>query len=527
MVGTRLPALLLAALLLAPRAAPAQSRDWTPDDRAVLGDFTRIIAVGTGLDRVVAVTPTSLALYDPVSKRWQGPYTPRDPGALRSVFAAVVDQLDGGVWLIRPDGWLHFDPGIGFWEQGSVAGRVQEVALDEAAPAGGLFLKTSTGWVTAMRGGVAVPSAAPKRPARVPTPNDAFRDNPAIQASVASLTFLGRLGVVGYTAAARAQGFLGRGWYLGTNGAGLVYFAEGAGMPESVPFGMPGDAVDAVFASPGGVWAATERTALADPSLTYVGSGFDNFRWFQGPRASGLPFQQARRIVGAGSALWVATDVGVVRVDQRNEDVQRFDASAGIPDPRVLDLSTYRGRIAAATAHGVAIWSDSTGFVRAAPDFADASLAVLLTADTLWVGTALGLFVSVPGEGNLGRPPALLDSPSFDERVLDLAWRGDTLVALLPNRLLWRDPATGRYTLGPMLGNGLGRLHTMVNARPGLYIAGERGVGLAKLATPLLRSYVTPGDLPGQVTDIAVDDDFVWIATLKGLVRLRRDLLGG
>jgi len=522
----RLPALLLLFLLL-PLSAAAQTRDWSPDDRAILGDFTRIVAVGAGLDRVVAVTPTAVALYDPQSRRWEGPYAPRDPNQLRTVFAVLVDQLDGGIWLIRPDGWLRFDPGIRYWEQGYVTGRVQEVAWDEAAPGSGPYLRTGTGWVVALRGGAAQPSAAPRRPVHPPTPNDAIRDNPAIQASVSSLTFLGRLNGVGYTAAARAQGFLGRGWYLGTNGAGLVYFPEGAGIPEAVPFGMPGDAVDAVFSAPDGVWVVTERTATADPSLTFVGSRFDNFRWFQGPRASGLPFQQARRIVGQGTALWIATDFGVVRVDPRSEDVQRFDAREGVPDPRVLDLSPYRGRIAAATAHGVAIWSDSTGFVRAAPEFADASLAVLLATDTLWVGTKFGLYFSVAGENNLRQAAALLDTPSFESGVLDLVWRGDTLVALLSNRLLWRDPASGRFTLGPLLGTSLGRLHTMVNGRPGLYLAGDRGVGLAKLNTPLLHSFLAPGDLPGQVTDLAVDDDFVWVSTLKGLVRLRRDLLGG
>ncbi|MBY0263181.1 MAG: DUF1223 domain-containing protein, partial [Phycisphaerales bacterium] len=47
--------------------------------------------------------------------------------------------------------------------------------------------------------------------------------------------------------------------------------------------------------------------------------------------------------------------------------------------------------------------------------------------------------------------------------VLDMAWRADTLVLLTDGRLLWRNPANGRFTAGPLLGNALGRLHTIVN----------------------------------------------------------------
>jgi ligand-binding sensor domain-containing protein len=66
----------------------------------------------------------------------------------------------------------------------------------------------------------------------------------------------------------------------------------------------------------------------------------------------------------------------------------------------------------------------------------------------------------------------------------------------------------------------------VVNGRSGLYVAGDRGVGAAGLATSLRRVFTTPGDLPGQVTDLAVDDDYLWVATLRGLVRFRLDLFG-
>jgi hypothetical protein len=110
--------------------------------------------------------------------------------------------------------------------------------------------------------------------------------------------------------------------------------------------------------------------------------------------------------------------------------------------------------------------------------------------------------------------------------VVDLTWRADTLIALLKDRLLWRDPATGRFTLGPLLGSSLGRLHTVVSGPTALYVAGDRGIGIAALNLPLRRTLTAPGDLPGQVTDLAVDDTYLWVATLRGLVRLRLDAIG-
>ena len=504
----------------------AAQRDWSPDERVVLGDFTRVNAVAASTDRVFAVTPDAVLAYDPLGRRWEGPYSPRDPGLLRDVIGALADRLDNSLWLIRRSGWIRFDPGIRLWEQGFIPGTVLDAALDQNAPASGLFLRTSAGWFTALRGGAAVPSNAPGRPLRPGSVDQAVRDNPAIQANSAGLLFSSRFRNIRYTSAARAGGFAGQGWFLGTNGAGLVFFPDGGGLPQPQTFGLPGEAVDAVFVGTGGVWAVTERTAVADPALSFVRQDLTGFTWFQGPRASGLPFTLARRVVGMGDALWLATDVGVIRITPKDEEVSRFDAGRGLPDSRVVDLAQRRGRLVAATVHGLAEFSDSTGFRRIAPDFSDVAQAVELSGDTVWVGTRIGLFAAVPGQADLLQPEALGAGLSLQASVVDLVWRADTLVGLTPDRLLWRSPGSGKFTLGPLLGSGLGRLHTLVNGRDGLFVAGDRGTGFAQLNTPVSRILSVPGDLPGQVTDVAADDRYLWVATLKGLVRFRLDLVG-
>src|SRR5512143_1921277 len=376
------PVLALLVVLMG-GAAPgsAQSRDWSPEERAVLGDFTRVNAVAATMQKVYSVTPDAILAWDPLARRWEGPYSPPDPGAFRDVFAAMADPIDNSLWLVRRNGWVRFDPGIRLWEQGFVPGSVTDAALDQNSPGGGLFLRTSAGWYTALRGGAAVPSAPPTRPVRIGTVDQAIHDNPAIQANTAGLLFTSRFRNIRYTSAVRASGFAGQGWYLGTTGAGLVYFSDGSGRPQPMTFGLPGEAADAIYAGTGGVWVVNERTTSADPGLSFVAQDLSDFRWYQGPRAQGLPFTQARRVVGLNAALWIATDVGVIRITPKDEEVERYDMGRGLPDSRVYDLAQRKGRLVAATAHGLAEFSDSGGFRRVAPDFSDLAQAVELSGD--------------------------------------------------------------------------------------------------------------------------------------------------
>src|SRR5262245_54549133 len=113
---------LLLALMLIVQNAFAQSRDWTPEDRAIIGDFTRVNAVAIITDRIYSVTPDAVLSHDPMGRRWEGPFSPTDPGLLRDVIGALADPLDHSLWLVRRNGWVRFDPGIRLWEQGFIAG---------------------------------------------------------------------------------------------------------------------------------------------------------------------------------------------------------------------------------------------------------------------------------------------------------------------------------------------------------------------------------------------------------------------
>src|SRR5919106_796927 len=262
-----------AVLILATAsAAVAQSpsRDWRPEDRTVIGDFSRITSVATSLERVYVTSPTALVIRNPQFQTWSGPFQPPRREALAGVFAALVDPLDQSLWLARADGWLHFQPELQIWDEGRVPDAVVTIAFDEADPVGGLYIRTRTGWSVLPRGGMMpTPGRPPTRPVRPSSMQELLRQTPTLQTNAAQLMDA-RMRPVRFTAAARA--FDNQGWYLGTSGQGLLYLQDAAAIPERMPFGLPAEFVGAVISWPGGMWAATNRTVETDAAFTFVES---------------------------------------------------------------------------------------------------------------------------------------------------------------------------------------------------------------------------------------------------------------
>src|SRR6266404_1202197 len=153
--------LLLLTVATASRAQ-SPSRDWRPEDRTVIGDFSRITSVATALDRVYVSSPAAVLIWNPQFHQWQGPYDPPDPALLTRVTSSLVDPLDNSLWLARPDGWVHFQPELQLWDQGAVPDGVQTIAFDTNDPTTGLYLLTRRGWEILPRGGlVALPARLP------------------------------------------------------------------------------------------------------------------------------------------------------------------------------------------------------------------------------------------------------------------------------------------------------------------------------------------------------------------------------
>jgi hypothetical protein len=508
-------------LVLTPAVVTGQlpTRDWSLEDRVVIGDFSRITSVAAASDRVYATSPTALLIWRPQFARWEGPYLPPEPRYLEGVFAALPDPLDNSLWLARRDGWVHFAPELQMWSAGEAPAAVRGIAFDMSDPSG-LLLETRDGWLRATRGSGAVfPAQRPMQALRPAALTDVLRSNPSMQTGGGILVD-NRLERVDFTAA--AQSFDRLGWYLGTDGAGLLYLREGSGFPERLAFGLAGERVGALFAAPGGVWVASDAVRSEPASLTFVASDLSDFRSIYGPPATGLPFGRVRQLIGVGPSLWAATDFGIARIEPQTSRVELINERRGLPDSRAYAVTARRGWVAAGTARGAARITDSSEVIRVAPGFAGPAYAVAIAADTTWVGTDAGLFYTVSRGGELLQPRGLASSVQFRGPVIGLEWLGERLVALTPERIFWRAE-NGRWIAGPAQ-PALGRLRALVLDRGGAWLAGERGVGFARLDAPV-GSILVVGDLPGEPIDLAVDADHLWVGTLAGLVRFRLDAL--
>jgi hypothetical protein len=514
-------AALLVALSATPSLAQTPSRDWRPSDRTVIGSFARITAVAAALERVYVTSPTALLIWHPQFRTWEGPYDPPQGISLAGTFGGLVDPVDQSLWLVRTNGWVHFQPELQIWDQGLIPGGVVTMAFDENDPVSGLFVRTRSGWQQVPRGGtLATPARPPARPRMPVTIDEVLRQSPTLQTNASQILMDSRLRQVSYTAAARS--FDNLGWFLGTSGVGLLYLPDGAALPERLPFGLPSLYAGAVASWPGGVWVGTDRTSLADATFTYVDAELREFRTVQAPPATGTPFTQILDLGGQGASVWAATDRGVARVNPSEGRIEVVDEARGLPDARVYDLSTRQGTVTVGTAHGVARVSERMEVERLAPHFVEPAYAVYPQGDSVWVGTSRGVLVAVADQPDLLQP-SNMGSAGFQQPVIGLVALADTLVGLGRDQLLWRNPG-GQWNLGPPLSGVLGRLRRFVADRSGLWIAGDRGVGYARLNGPALL-VLNEADLPGFSRDLAVDETYLWVATDGGLVRFRLDAI--
>lgn len=500
---------------------------WRPEDRTVIGSFTHITAVAASYNIVYVTSLDAVVQWQPGTRTFGLPVTVDVPGGLARVTSGMVDPLDQSLWLSESNGWIHYEPTLRRWSEGFASGQVLQMALDRTDPSGTLFLRTARGWESAPRGALSTfPSAPPRQPIGPATVLQAIRANPQLDANRARILSTPGLGQARYTCAAQAPD--GSGWWLGTDAAGVLFLRFAAAYPDRYSLGLPGDQVGAVAIALGGVWVLTERGPASTAGLSFVAQQLDTVDWRLGDPVFGQPFNAVRRLIGIDTMLWAATDEGAVGFPIPGGRARRLGLGDGLPDPRVFSEVAQRGRVYFGTWAGIGELVDSAGRLRVqrvAPAFADRALALAASGDTLWVGTLNGMFRWSPGAEDLVQERGWGSSVRFRKPVTALVWRGDTLVAFTEDEMLWRDPAGQGWTEGPVLSGVVGPIRAAVDDRDGLWVAGARGVGFARLGGPVQRPLLIGDALPGAANDVAIDDLYLWVATDHGLVRFALDFI--
>jgi ligand-binding sensor domain-containing protein len=515
-----LPAALACAQ---PLAAQVGSRLWRPEERTILAGFGFVTAVAASQEMLYVVSASGLGVLERPFARWKPPVTHLDGYPREPVGVALADPLDRSVWLGTTTRVLNYSPTLLRFESVLVPGGVIDLMFDRDDTFRGIYVLTPTGWWFLPRGSLMLtqpPSIPPPRQQLRPISVDQALDMAPYLASGSSMWLTDEIRrSYRYTAAALAWD--SQDLYMGTNGLGVLAVDALTTNVRRMPFGLLATSVGAVVATRGGVWAATGPMAPR-VGFTFVGSNLQEYRFDEG-RGGGYRFAFVTDVLQRGEALWAVTDAGVVRVVP-GERPEVMLSGFGLGTEQGYALAQTSSGVWAGTERGLVFLSDHGETVFVDERVREPIYALAASGDTVWVGGRRGLGVTWEGSHAVYVPRHAEGVAFLTDPVVALALTGDTLIAANLDRLMWRAPGE-EWVIERVLTGDLGEVTALVGDDEGVWVGGFRGVAYFRPGLHEFRVFNAPGDVPGPVRDIAVDDKHVWAATPAGMVRFEKRAL--
>lgn len=516
-------ALACAALaLFAGRRLLAQGGAWTPEQRVLISDFSRVGALAADAADVFVATRNGLGIYDHRFNSWELPIgTLRGYPANQVITAAIADPTDQSVWIGTARGLIHYRPTARDFETVMIPGGVRDLMFDANDPFSQLYVLTTSGWQYLPRGsGVTVPAMRLPRHRIRPLGVNAFlRRAPVADAMSANVLLDERLRNFHYTAVAEVPHT--NVYYLGTDGMGIIKFDRDIVRFERLPFGLLDKSVGAVVAVRNGVWVGTGFLAFRH-GITFASDDLRRYEYDEGPRAIGLGITGIRALVAHGREVWAATNMGIEELDPGNPDfVRRIGMKEGLPDRQVYALATSSAGVWAGTALGL-VRIDKDGKVNRSHMRETPVLAVTAAGDSAWFGTTVGLGLAI-GD-SMVMPAEVNANPDLRGTIVALSRTADTVVAATVDRIVWHAPGKAWQSEPPLA--ELGTITCLAGDTHGVWIGGLAGVAFFTYSTRAFRVFHAPIDVPLHVRGIAVDQKYVWVGTDNGLVRFEKRAMG-
>jgi ligand-binding sensor domain-containing protein len=516
-------ALLLSAALVCaqPLAAQLGSRLWRPEERVVLTDLSFVDAVAVSDDVLYVASRGGLGVYDRPFDRWLPPVTHLDGYPPERIRTALVDPVDRSLWLGTDTRVLHYQPTLRRFESVAAPGGAVELMFDRADSFKGIYVLGRLGWGFIPRGSFLMTEAPPLPPLgrreRTITVEEALNMVPFMAAWAPAALTDERLRTFRYTSAAVAR--TTEQVFFGTDGMGLLGVDGLTTDVVRMPFGLLATGARAVVTAPGGVWVGTGPLAPR-VGLTFVSRDLQEFRYEEGARAVGFQFTVVRDLVRRGRTVWAATDRGVIRLE-----------AGGRPEPVLTGFGTGADDAFALAGTGRGVWVGTGRGLMFITDDAEVTLvdeqvrepiyALAAAGDTVWVGGRRGVGFTWEGSDAIYVPDRGELTVPVSEPVIALALVADTVVAATPERILWRAP-NEEWVVERLLTGDLGEVTGLESDGEGVWVGGVRGVAYFRLRFRDFRVFNAPGDFPGPVRALAVDERYLWVATEAGLVRLEK-----
>ncbi|MGI9078791.1 MAG: hypothetical protein ACR2G6_15895 [Gemmatimonadaceae bacterium] len=505
------------------------------DDRVLIGESNEITGIAVSQRMVFATTRDALLILDKQFGSWSAPVTALDGYPGGPVTAMAADPIDDGVWIGTLGGVVYYRPLLDILTTATVAGTPGAIIFDARDPLVGAYVGSAAGWSLVTRTGNVTPverSLLPPPGARIQSSNlnDVYREYPALQNFLPMLLRDAQLQAWPVSTGTKARG--SSEVWVGTRGNGVYRVDPLFNRAEHFPFGLLDEGIGALAAAADGIWIAGLGTgSSARSGLSFGSTDLRRWRWVEGSLSR--PFRGARAYdlsVRARSA-WVATDRGVLRVETQNDnDVRVWSLGNGLPDDRALSLATTSDGAWVGTARGLVFITDSLGRRSAPRSAVSATIAIgtpvralLLTGDTLWIGSDAGLLVMASGDSGPRRPAAAATEPRLRRPITALA-RSDSEVVVATADDLLRISTSGeimsRYqavSLSQLRGVTAVAIDTST-----IWIAGRGGLLVITRSAGTPRFLAAPGEIPGEAYDVLLTRDYAWIATRNGLLRISR-----
>ncbi len=524
-------------------------RTSTHDDWRLIGSYADVRAVAVARSYVFAATPNGVSVYDRVFNSWLAPLTLTSGLADGPITVMAGDPVEDAVWIGVTGGVLLYRPRT---EQAvhTIITGIPDVILFDRSLIGDAFVRAGGQWTRVSRAGIATPVTGPPPAAQrvaAQTLSDVYARYPGLRNGSPLLFREQRsdrpLRNYQVTSGGLSLDTPSDVW-LGTSGDGLYRVDGVLQHAAALRYGTMERGVAVVGLAADGVWTVGLGLTSFRGGLTFASNDLQRWRWIDGTIAVPMINMRPGSMSIRGSRAWIGTDRGLVRAQlDASEQLASWTSLNGLPDDRVLAVSATSAGVWVGTARGLVFVSDSGALTTPAAALRGATprdlrlqsvsapilnipvLALQQVGDTLWIGTVSGLY-ALPAGGALSAPVG--QDPSLRRRISALAYSDTALFVATDNGVMQLKPTGGvePQRLTAINVATVGQVTRLAADDRIIVLTGTDGVVVTQRhgGTRVLR---IPADVPGPVLDVVLSREFIWFATVEGLLRVRRDSDGG